>query len=74
MTCNCIETVNEKLATRNTRLVLPIVFRPVGSPDMPDKVMVCTEQVEKGRGKEKAVGMFSTYCPFRGVKYAEDVA
>jgi hypothetical protein len=70
MTCNCIKTVNEKLATRNTRLTLPLVFgRNEGEPE---RLMIVTEQIETGRGKAKAVGMFATCCPFCGVKYAAD--
>lgn len=69
MTCSCIETVNEKLATRNTRLTQAIMFGPADHPGL----MLETEQVERGRGKAKVVGMFLTYCPFCGVKYKEDV-
>jgi hypothetical protein len=70
MTCTCIETVNEKLATLNTRLMLPIVFgRKEGEPE---RLMIVTEQIETGRGKAKSVGMFATCCPFCGVKYAAD--
>lgn len=67
MTCKCVETVNEKLASRNTRLTQAIVW---GEFDH-DALMLQTEQVEKGRGKRKAVSMFLTYCPFCGTKYAE---
>jgi hypothetical protein len=31
--------------------------------------MIVTEQIEGGRGKKKAVGMFATFCPFCGVRY-----
>ena len=68
MTCNCIETVNEKLASRNTRLSQAIMFGESSHPGL----MLETDQVEKGRGKAKAVSMFLTYCPFCGVKYGED--
>lgn len=72
MTCTCIETVNEDLATRNTRLTLPIVFGR--KPGAPDRLMIVTEQIETGRGKAKSVGMFATCCPFCGVKYEGDAA
>lgn len=62
MTCNCIDIVNEKLATRNTRLVQAMCF------DGTAPLMIETEQIEKGRGKAKACGMFPTFCPFCGVK------
>jgi len=68
MTCTCIETVNEKLATRNTRLSQAFMFHEANHPGL----MLETDQIEKGRGKPKAVSMFLTYCPFCGVKYGED--
>lgn len=68
MTCNCIETVNEKLATRNTRLTQALMFGKANHPGL----MLETEQVETGRGKQKAVSMFLNYCPFCGTKYAAD--
>lgn len=73
MTCTCIETVNAKLGPRNTRLTLPIVFnRKEGEPE---RLMIVTEQIETGRGKAKAAGMFASYCPFCGTKYqSEEVA
>ena len=66
MSCNCITEVNEVLATRNTKLVIPIIF---GSG--PQRLMIETERLETGRGKAKACGMFSTYCPFCGVRHEE---
>lgn len=63
--CGCVELVNEKLKERNTRLTQAIVFGKHNH----DSLMVETAQLEKGRGKEKAVAMFLTYCPFCGVKY-----
>lgn len=63
MTCNCIETVDAMLAERNTRLTQPIVFSDNQAP----RLMIVTEQIESGRGKKKACGMFATFCPFCGV-------
>jgi hypothetical protein len=68
MACECVKEINEKLASRNTRLTQAIVF---GGRDH-DGLMLQTEQVESGRGKQKAVAMFLTYCPFCGVKYGTD--
>lgn len=65
MTCNCIETVNAKLASYNTRILLPIML---GS-DQTERVMIRTEQIETGRGKKKEVGMFASFCPLCGIKY-----
>lgn len=70
MTCNCVSEINEKLASRNTRLTQALMFGPCDH----DALMIETEQVEKGRGKPKAAAMFLTYCPFCGTKYASDAA
>lgn len=68
MACTCIQTVNEKLASRNTRLVSTINLG-----DWAEYPLIRTEQVETGRGKAKACAMQPTYCPFCGVSYkAED--
>ncbi len=69
MACTCIETVDAKLAERNTRIMIPITFSLRGSVDPGPRPMIVTEQIEKGRGKQKAVGMFASFCPFCGVAY-----
>ena len=63
MSCNCIDKVNNGLASYNTRLTIPIVFG--GGPQM---LLVQTEQIETGRGKKKACAMFASFCPFCGTK------
>ncbi|MDB5707831.1 MAG: hypothetical protein JWN66_4947 [Sphingomonas bacterium] len=68
MACNCIETVDAKLAERNTRIMLPIML----GADQTARTMIVTDQIETGRGKQKAVGMFASYCPFCGIGYASD--
>jgi hypothetical protein len=70
MACDCIKTVDAKLAERNTRIMLPIMF---GSDQTP-RPMIVTEQIETGRGKLKAVGLFATFCPFCGTAYAPEPA
>lgn len=67
MTCNCIETVNAELAGRNTKIMLPMVF----GADQTARPMIVTEQIETGRGKQKAVGLFATFCPFCGAALAD---
>lgn len=64
MTCECITTVDAMLAERNTRIALPIML----GADQTARPMIVTEQIETGRGKQKAVSMFATFCPFCGVK------
>lgn len=68
MTCNCVEEVDQMLAERNTRIMRPIVF----SEDQTFRPMIVTEQVETGRGKKKACGMFATFCPFCGERIKKD--
>jgi hypothetical protein len=64
--CDCLSTVNAMLAERNTRLMIPIMF----GADQTPRVMIETEQVERGRGKPRAVAMFATFCSFYGVRYS----
>lgn len=70
MACDCAETVDAKLAERNTRLERALMFGSSGTKHGPN-LMLRTEQIETGRGKAKAVAMFINYCPFCGVKYDE---
>lgn len=71
MACECISTVNKLLQPRNTRLGLTFVF----SDPISELPTLVVEQIEKGRGKPKAVAMLPSFCPFCGTKYkAEEVA
>jgi len=64
MSCKCFDEVDAMLAERNTRIKFPIML----GGDQTLRPMIVTEQIETGRGKKKAVGMFATFCPFCGVK------
>ena len=64
MSCECIDRVDAMLAERNTRIQFPIML----GVDQTRRPMIVTEQIQTGRGKKKAVGMFATFCPFCGVK------
>ena len=66
-TCKCISRIDELLKPHNTRLALTIEF----GEQMPVYPTIMTEQIEKGRGKKKAVTMMPSYCPFCGTKYPE---
>lgn len=61
--CDCTYEVDTMLAERNTRLMRPLIF---GGDDV-FRPMIVTEQIERGRGKKKACGMFASFCPFCGV-------
>ena len=70
--CDCIETVNAKLAQHNTRLREPMLLmsRGAGDQDQARRLFIETEQIETGRGKPKAMAMFTSRCPFCGEEYA----
>lgn len=70
MSCDCITKVDAMLADRNTRIMLPIML----GEDQTPRVMIVTDQIETGRGKKKACGMFATFCPFCGVSYKSEPA
>lgn len=60
----CREKIDALLAERNTRVqyVFTLGDSGVGMP-----WPIATEQVERGRGKKKAVMLFASFCPFCGV-------
>jgi len=62
-TCDCRDTINAKLAEHNTRIKHYYTLSGNGL-GMPWPVE--TEQVEKGRGKKKAMSLFASFCPFCG--------
>ena len=68
MGCNCITDIDEKLKPRNTRLALTITL----TKDLDAFPTIATEQIDKARGKPKAVSMIPSYCPFCGVKYERE--
>jgi len=68
VTCDCITRVDAMLAERNTRIKMPLVFAMGAEPAPTPAPMIVTDQIETGRGKKKAVGMFATFCPFCGIK------
>ena len=68
MTCDCIKSIDEKLAPRNTRLALTITL----TKNLDAFPTIATEQIDKGRGRPKAVSMIPSFCPFCGVKYERE--
>lgn len=67
MACDCIALVDAKLAEHNTRIMLPIML----GADQTVRPMIVTDQIVSGRGKQKAVGMFATFCPWCGLAYSD---
>jgi len=65
MTCDCIAIFDAKLVEHNTRIMLPIML----GADQTARPMIVTDQIQTGRGKKRAVGVFATFCPFCGVRY-----
>ena len=66
--CGCYEKANEALGARNTRIKSYFTLNGsrIGRP-----WPIETEQVEKGRGKGKALGLFASFCPLCGSSLAE---
>lgn len=62
--CNCRERINTGLAPHNTKIApyFSLAGDKVGEP-----WPIETVQIEKGRGKPKAAGIFASFCPFCGV-------
>jgi len=73
MTCNCIETVNQKLleAGKNTAISVPLFFAFEGEKT---RGPCCVIETKKANDKvrEKPSSIFATFCPFCGIKYDQD--
>jgi hypothetical protein len=69
MACDCIETIDAKLANHNSKLEIGFTLR--GDGDEPGQVFPAlrTEKINK-RSRER-MGVVPTYCPFCGTKYRE---
>lgn len=61
--CNCRAEADKALGKHNSRIKHYFTLRDnrVGMP-----WPIETEQVEKGRGKRKAMGLFASFCPLCG--------
>ena len=70
MGCDCIKVVDTKLVEHNTRIKIPLILMSLDGGNTDPRPMVVTEQIETGRGKKEAVGMFASFCPFCGVALA----
>jgi len=63
VTCDCYQKINSELAAHNTKIASYFTLDEsrVGRP-----WPIETVQLEKGRGKPKAMGLFASYCPICG--------
>lgn len=63
MACKCREQIDAQLAPHNTRVTVTFIL---DSPYEGAPWPIATSQIETGRGKPKAMGLFASYCPFCG--------
>ncbi len=64
--CKCIEQLQKDLAHYNTKIGEVHFFN-----GKPPRIELTTYQIEKGRGKQKAVRFIALYCPLCGEKYPD---
>lgn len=62
--CDCLSKANEALAPHNTRIeqIYSITGSRIGT-----RWPISTVQIQKGRGKPKAMGLVASFCPLCGV-------
>jgi hypothetical protein len=60
-----MKKANAALAEHNTRIEM---LMSLGSRTFNARWPISTVQVEKGRGKPKAMGLVATFCPLCGEK------
>ena len=65
--CNCIETINKKMADRNLNTVIDVPLL-LGSnlEDQTEKTKVVTVKADQSVRK-RPVPVFASFCPFCGV-------
>ncbi len=69
--CQCRVKVNEKLKPFNTQITA-VYSISAGGLGMP--LPISTSQIETGRGKAKAMGLYASFCPFCGVSLKDPAA
>jgi hypothetical protein len=60
--CDCIKSVNEKLAFHNSRINIPLF-----GPKLPFIETIKLDEKKRG----KPTKMFATFCPFCGTKFPD---
>jgi hypothetical protein len=68
--CDCRKRINEALAQYNTKIE-PVFSLSGDGGSLAMPWPITTVQIEKGRGKQKAMGLFAAFCPFCGVSMDE---
>lgn len=68
--CQCRKKADAALLVHNTRIKRIYSLGSSGALGMPWPIE--TEQVEKGRGKAKAMGLHASYCPLCGASLNEN--
>lgn len=71
MTCDCMEKANEALREHNTRIEMTFT---IGGNKLSTRWPISTVQIEKGRGKAKAMGLIASFCPLCGESLQEKQA
>lgn len=73
MTCECINTVNEKLksAGHNTKIKVPWIIPMPGEKQRGECCEVVTIKADE-KVRVKPVSLMATYCPFCGTKFDQD--
>lgn len=64
MACDCYEKANKALGDHNTKIAS---YFTLDDNRVRRTWPIETVQLEKGRGKAKAMGLFASFCPLCGV-------
>lgn len=66
--CDCMDKANDALREHNTRIEM--VFT-LGSSSLSSRWPISTVQIERGRGKAKAMRLVASFCPLCGESLKE---
>ncbi len=68
--CNCMARANAALAQHNTRIEQLFSFGDSGN-ELSVRWPIATVQIERGRGKKKAMKLCASFCPLCGADLAK---
>jgi hypothetical protein len=66
-----MQKANEALASHNTRIEMMFTL---GGSSLTSRWPISTVQIEKGRGKAKAMGLVASFCPLCGTSLSVESA